>query len=162
MKFCILKFYEVKSSEFPNSKTTLWSKTFDFTYWGTFSARNSEVFVQTELVEIFKTPPFFRNALLKKIFNNQFSACRAKSGDAIKLFWFVLTHHFVYCPKKFFLNNLKIWLKILWSGTFLKNQNFEKSFASWNVGVEVFLTVIAWESVRILTHAEIFFLAIKV
>ena len=47
MKVCILKIYEVKSSEFRNSKTTSNSKTFDFTYWGTFSTQNSEVYLQT-------------------------------------------------------------------------------------------------------------------
>ena len=54
MKVCILKIYEVKSSEFRNSKTTSNSKTFDFTYWGTFSTQNSEVYVQTNFFSVFK------------------------------------------------------------------------------------------------------------
>ena len=38
LKFVLFKTYEVKNSEFRNSEATCNSKTFDFTYWGTFSA----------------------------------------------------------------------------------------------------------------------------
>ena len=44
----------MKSLEFRNSKATCNSKTFDFTHWGTFSAQNSEVFVQTNFFLVFK------------------------------------------------------------------------------------------------------------
>ena len=54
MKFCFWNFYEVTRSEIQISETTLWSKTFDFTYWGTFSAQNSEVFGQTIFFSVFK------------------------------------------------------------------------------------------------------------
>ena len=54
MKFVLFKTYEVKNSEFRNSEATCNSKTFDFTYWGTFSTQNSEVYVQTNFFSVFK------------------------------------------------------------------------------------------------------------
>ena len=70
-KFCILNTYEVKSLEFPNSKTTLWSKTFDFAYWGTFSTQNSELFVQTEHFLDFKNGFALLKFYLVKIFEDR-------------------------------------------------------------------------------------------
>ena len=54
MNLVFFEFYVVTKSEFRNSEATCNSKTFDFTYWGTFSAQNSEVFVQTNFFSVFK------------------------------------------------------------------------------------------------------------
>ena len=49
-----------------NSKTTLWSKTFDFVYWGTFLTPNSEVFAQENFLNFWKSLIFQKKMLLKK------------------------------------------------------------------------------------------------
>ena len=59
--------YEVKILEFRKSEATCNHKTFDFTYWGTFSAPNSEVFVQTDFFLIFKNGLAFLKIFLVKI-----------------------------------------------------------------------------------------------
>ena len=43
-RIVINRVYFLNRCETWNSKTTLWSKTFDFTYWGTFSTPNSKNF----------------------------------------------------------------------------------------------------------------------
>ena len=52
-----------------NSKTTLWSKTLDFVYWGPFSTPNSDVFVQENFSNFLKILIFQKNMLLKKFSN---------------------------------------------------------------------------------------------
>jgi len=59
-----------------NFKTTLWSKTFDFVYWGTFLTPNSEVFAQENFLNFWKTLIFQKKMLLKKFSN-------AISGPAV-------------------------------------------------------------------------------
>ena len=59
--------YVVEISEFQKSEATCNHKTFDFTYWGTFSAQNSEVFVQTNFFLVFKNGLAFLKIFLVKI-----------------------------------------------------------------------------------------------
>ena len=77
--------YVVKNSEFQKSEATCNHKTFDFTYWGTFSAQNSEVFVQTDFFLFLADPWLFQKSAFKKIFKLRFSAHRAKTTVETKL-----------------------------------------------------------------------------
>ena len=105
--------YEVKILEFRKSEATCNHKTFDFTYWGTFSAQNSEVFVQTKFFLFLADPWLFQKSAFKKIFKLHFSPRGAKTGVETKLSQLVLTHHFVPCPKKIFSNNFKFFYNFL-------------------------------------------------
>ena len=51
----ILRSYLLNRFENRKTKATFIYKTFDFTYWGTFSAPNSEVFVQENFLKIDQT-----------------------------------------------------------------------------------------------------------
>ena len=61
--------YVVEISEFQKSEATCNHKTFDFTYWGTFSAQNSEVFVQTDFFLFLADPWLFQKSAFKKFSN---------------------------------------------------------------------------------------------
>ena len=122
----VLLTYVVKILEFRKSEATCNHKTFDFTYWGTFSAQNSEVFVQTDFFLFLADPWLFQKSAFKKIFKRHFSTRGAKASVETKLPWLVLTHHFVPCPKKIFSNNFKIFWKFslnknFWNFEILKN-----------------------------------------
>ena len=65
----IIRVYFQNRCENWNSKTTLWSKTFDFAYWGTFSTPNSEVFAQENFSNFWKILIFQKKMLLKKFSN---------------------------------------------------------------------------------------------
>ena len=89
--------YEVKISEFRKSEATCNHKTFDFTYWGTFSAPNSEVFVQTDFFLIFKNGLAFLKIFLVKILQDH---------NDTKKYWRIPIHgHFM---AKSILKNFKI------------------------------------------------------
>ena len=57
--------YLLNRCENRNSKTTLWSPTLDFVYWGTFSTQNSNIFVQENGLNFWKTQVFPKKRLLK-------------------------------------------------------------------------------------------------
>ena len=64
-----------------NCKTTLWSKTFDFTYWGTFSTPNSKVFVHENFFKVWWKNNFKKKNLWSKNFRN------SKNPEFFFLFW---------------------------------------------------------------------------
>ena len=83
----------------------------------------------------FGKPCQFEKRASKIFFKGHFSARETNFRGATKLSWLVFTHHFVSSPKKIFLNNFKIWPKILFTENFwkigiLKNPLAKKLFRS--------------------------------
>ena len=109
-----------------NSKPTLWSPTSDFAYWDTFSTPNSNVFVQENGLNFWKSLMFSKKRLLKKFSNSNSRSVYAKNTARTKLPNLHLTHHFDIWSKKIFLKILKI--SIIFFTTYGKNYIFWKSF----------------------------------
>ena len=77
----------------------------------------------------FGRPCKFEKRASKIFFKGHFSARETTLRGATKLSWLVFTHHFVSSPKKIFLNNLKIWPKILFTKNFWKIGIFKNPLA---------------------------------
>ena len=111
----------MKSLEFRNSKATCNSKTFDFTHWGTFSAQNSEVFVQTNFFSCFQKWPYKSKNLFSKNFGNS-----KNPQNSFKNTWTPAFH-----DKKDFWNFWllkKVSLHKIFKKKFQKFQNLPKNY----------------------------------
>ena len=82
--------------------------------------QNSKAFAKYDCFLVWGNPVKVQKSASKKIFKPYFWAIGTKNNFETKLFWLVLTHHFVSCPKKKFSNNFQIWPKILFTENFWK------------------------------------------
>ena len=116
--------YLPNSSSYRKSKGTFTFPTFDFVYWGTFSARNKQLFInRLDFTFWSKSLGLSKNVLLKKISNANWGVLKWENGPLSKSCSIVVTHHLVFSAIWNFSTNLKIFLK------------FHCSEENWNLNI---------------------------
>ena len=119
--------YLPNGSSYRKSKGTFTVPTFDFVYWGTFSARNKQLFInRLDFTFWSKSLGLSKNVLLKKFSNANLKAFWWQNGPQSKSCSIVVTHHLVFCAIWNFSTSLKILLKFhcseeKWNFKILKN-----------------------------------------
>ena len=133
--------YLLNRCENRNSKPTLWSPTSDFAYWGTFSTPKSNVFVQENGFDFWKSLMFPKKMLLKKFSNSNSRSVMQKILPEPNFPTFIWPIILIFGVKKFFRITLKFQKKIPLhkaKKVFFENQFFEKWFLFWVKSEQVF------------------------